>query len=44
PTHAKRPANSRLKTERLTTEFGIKADDWQCQLDNVIAALVVNEN
>jgi dTDP-4-dehydrorhamnose reductase len=44
PTPAKRPENSRLKTERLTTEFGIKADDWQCQLDSVIAALAVNEN
>ena len=42
PTPAKRPANSRLRCDRLTAEFGIQADDWQAQLENVIAALTNN--
>lgn len=42
PTPAKRPANSRLMSDRLTAELGITADDWHCQLENVIAALANN--
>ena len=39
PTPAKRPANSRLLSDRLNAEFGIKADDWQGQLEKVVTVL-----
>ncbi|MBF9001153.1 dTDP-4-dehydrorhamnose reductase [Vibrio nitrifigilis] len=32
PTHAKRPANSRLDTQKITQVFGIQASDWQAAL------------
>ncbi len=44
PTPAKRPANSRLLSDRLTAEFGIEADDWEGQLEKVIASLASLEN
>ncbi|WPC74305.1 dTDP-4-dehydrorhamnose reductase [Vibrio porteresiae] len=40
PTPAKRPANSRLDTQKITQTFGIAASDWQaalCHLDDYIA-------
>lgn len=39
PIPAKRPENSRLLSDRLTAEFAIKADDWEVQLEKVIAEL-----
>ncbi|SJN57286.1 dTDP-4-dehydrorhamnose reductase [Vibrio ruber DSM 16370] len=35
PTPAKRPANSRLSTEKIKQEFGISASDWQKALINL---------
>jgi dTDP-4-dehydrorhamnose reductase len=35
PTPAKRPANSRLSTEKIKKEFGISASDWQRALINL---------
>lgn len=40
PTPAKRPANSRLNTQKITQTFGIAASDWQaalCRLDDYMA-------
>nr|WP_187695689.1 dTDP-4-dehydrorhamnose reductase [Photobacterium lucens] len=35
PTPAKRPANSKLNTQKITTVFNIPASDWQSALDNI---------
>ena len=35
PTPAKRPANSRLDTQKITNTFGITASDWQAALSDV---------
>ncbi|MDE1239247.1 dTDP-4-dehydrorhamnose reductase [Vibrio aestuarianus] len=37
PTPAKRPANSRLNTERITKGFDIEASDWKAALHNIQA-------
>ncbi|WIH27826.1 dTDP-4-dehydrorhamnose reductase [Photobacterium damselae] len=35
PTPAKRPANSKLNTQKITEIFGIQASDWQCALNQL---------
>jgi dTDP-4-dehydrorhamnose reductase len=35
PTPAKRPANSKLYTDKIKCTFGIEASDWQKALDNL---------
>ena len=35
PTPAKRPANSKLNTNKITTVFNISASDWQSALNNL---------
>ncbi len=35
PTPAKRPANSKLNTQKITEMFGIQASDWQCALNQL---------
>lgn len=35
PTPAKRPANSKLNNDKILTQFGIKASDWQLALKNL---------
>lgn len=37
PTPAKRPSNSRLSTDKITNNFGIKASDWTAALNNIQA-------
>lgn len=37
PTPAKRPANSKLDTDRITKTFGIEASDWQAALASLSA-------
>ncbi|MUK38105.1 dTDP-4-dehydrorhamnose reductase [Aliivibrio fischeri] len=37
PTSAKRPSNSRLSTDKITSNFGIKASDWAVALNNIQA-------
>ncbi len=39
PLPAKRPANSRLATQRLRTAFGLTLPDWTIQVDRLIAEL-----
>jgi dTDP-4-dehydrorhamnose reductase len=39
PTPAKRPANSRLLSNCFSAAFGIEADDWEAQLEKIVAAL-----
>lgn len=39
PTRAKRPANSRLSTERLQDVFGWRAPDWRISCDAVVRRL-----
>ena len=39
PTPAKRPLNSVLSNEKLTTRFGLQLADWQLALDDVIAKI-----
>lgn len=39
PTPARRPANSRLDTTRLRSQFGITLPDWKSGVDDVIATL-----
>jgi len=41
PTPARRPANSRLSTERLTRDFGIAPDTWENALEAVLDRLIV---
>jgi dTDP-4-dehydrorhamnose reductase len=41
PTRAKRPANSRLSTERLEAVFGWQAPDWRLSCDAVVRRLTV---
>lgn len=36
PTAAKRPANSKLATGKISEYFGIKASDWQEKLANIV--------
>lgn len=43
PTPAKRPANSRLDCREIETQFGIKADDWQSSLRQVLDELKLGE-
>jgi dTDP-4-dehydrorhamnose reductase len=40
PTPAKRPANSRLATEKIRSAFGIAPRPWRDALDETLAALV----
>jgi dTDP-4-dehydrorhamnose reductase len=40
PTPAKRPANSRLSTEKLARDFGIKARPWHDAVGDVLATLL----
>lgn len=40
PTRARRPANSRLSTRRLRTDYGIVPRGWQEAIDEIVAALV----
>lgn len=40
PTPAKRPLNSRLNTQKLTTQFAINLPDWQIGVKRVIAELL----
>ncbi len=35
PTPAKRPANSKLATQKITSQFGLNASDWQAALSNL---------
>ncbi|OBU42443.1 dTDP-4-dehydrorhamnose reductase [Photobacterium damselae] len=35
PTPAKRPANSKLNTQKITETFDIQASDWQCALNQL---------
>lgn len=35
PTHAKRPANSKLECNKILQNFGIEASDWQEALNNL---------
>ncbi|MCY9804036.1 dTDP-4-dehydrorhamnose reductase [Vibrio scophthalmi] len=37
PTPAKRPSNSRLSTDKITLNFGIKASNWTAALNNIQA-------
>ncbi|MEZ9198503.1 dTDP-4-dehydrorhamnose reductase [Shewanella sp. 10N.286.54.B9] len=37
PTPAKRPCNSRLRTEKITNVFSIEASDWKTALNNIQA-------
>ncbi|HIF9267928.1 TPA: dTDP-4-dehydrorhamnose reductase [Photobacterium damselae] len=37
PTQAKRPANSKLNTQKITETFGIQASDWQHALNQLAA-------
>ncbi len=39
PTPAKRPANSRLSTEKLQSQFGVSLPDWQAGLQQVMQTL-----
>ncbi len=40
PTPAKRPANSRLNTDKLKTALGVALPPWENQVRSVVAALV----
>lgn len=40
PTPAKRPANSRLSTARLQSDFGITPRDWRIAVDDVLTELL----
>ena len=35
PTPAKRPGNSKLATDKITSNFNIEASDWQVALENI---------
>lgn len=43
PTAARRPADSRLATGRITRQFGIVPRDWRTAIDEVIDQLLENE-
>ena len=43
PTRAVRPANSRLSTDRLHRDFGVKLRPWTMAVDEVTAELTANE-
>ncbi|TXN15045.1 sugar nucleotide-binding protein, partial [Methylobacterium sp. WL122] len=40
PTPARRPANSELSTESLTTAYGIAMRPWQQALDTILDRLI----
>jgi dTDP-4-dehydrorhamnose reductase len=40
PTPARRPANSRLSTERVAADFGIRPRSWQDAMDEVVGKLL----
>ncbi|HEX4508278.1 MAG TPA: dTDP-4-dehydrorhamnose reductase [Alphaproteobacteria bacterium] len=40
PTPARRPANSRLSTEKLAADFGIRARRWQDAVDEIVGKLL----
>ena len=40
PTPAQRPANSRLSTEKLTRDYGVRPRGWESAVDEIIAQLV----
>ena len=44
PTPAKRPANSRLSTDKLTREFGITPRPWQDAIDDILETLLKDAN
>jgi dTDP-4-dehydrorhamnose reductase len=40
PTPARRPANSRLSTEKLATDYGIRPRPWAAAMDDVVGKLL----
>ena len=43
PTPAKRPANSRLNTDKLAVQFGIRLPDWRKSTAECVARLLASE-
>jgi dTDP-4-dehydrorhamnose reductase len=43
PTPAKRPANSRLASEKFTTVFGFRAQDWRPRVADCVGVLARSE-
>ena len=44
PLPARRPANSRLATDKLTRVFGFELPHWQIHLGRVIEELIAGQN
>ncbi len=44
PTPARRPANSRLSTDRITRDYGVVPRDWPIAVAEVVEALVAGRN
>jgi dTDP-4-dehydrorhamnose reductase len=40
PTPARRPANSRLDTQKLRNTFGLRLPDWQSGVDRMLAEVL----
>ena len=40
PTPARRPANSRLATDKVRAAYGVDTPDWRASLERIVAALV----
>jgi dTDP-4-dehydrorhamnose reductase len=40
PTPARRPANSRLDTQKLRNTFGLQLPDWQSGVDRMLAEVL----